>query len=133
MGGAAGGLREGSRTPKGISQPHQSPEYKLVGVQRSWPPVENLRVIRTADGRGGRSRRRAVPGAGVAVDEDRRVHAYAIRTAIARVRTRVARQDRLIIRPELPVPGTLTGKIVNLVAAGRTSEEGRTVLNLGFE
>jgi hypothetical protein len=31
-----------------------------------------------------------------------------------------------------PVPGPLASKIVHSVAAERTSEDGRTLLNLGF-
>lgn len=44
---------------------------------------------------------------------------------------RRARQDRLIIYPELPVPAP-SCPIVNSVAGGRPAE-GRTVINLGFE
>ena len=43
------------------------------------------------------------------------------------------RHDWVIVRPEVPVHGRLGDTTVKFVAAGRTSEEGRTVLNLGLE
>ena len=74
-----------SHTSESICQPHQSLKYKPVRVQRSSKSVENLIVIRTCDGRRGRNRRRAVPGAEITVVDDRRACACAIRPTIAGV------------------------------------------------
>ena len=63
----------------------KGPEYKLIGVHRSVQPIKNLCVARTCDNLGRRSRRRAKPGGGVAVVDNRRARACAIRSAIARV------------------------------------------------
>jgi hypothetical protein len=56
-----------------------------MGVQRSYQPIKNLRVVRASDSRGGCSGRRAVPGTGIAVVDDRRARAPAIRSSIARM------------------------------------------------
>jgi hypothetical protein len=73
------------RTSKGIHQPHQPSIYKLMGIQGSYQPIKNLSIIRTSDSRGRCSRRRAVPGTGIAVVDDGCARTSAIRSTIMRV------------------------------------------------
>ena len=73
-------------------------------IQCSQQPIANLSAIGTCDDRTRRSRRRAMPSAEVAVVDNRRACACAIRPTIERVRTRDTRQNRLITRAELTVP-----------------------------
>ena len=67
----------------GLGEP--SAEYKLIGIHRSAQPIENPCVTRTCESLCGWSNRRARLGVGVAVVDNRRARAGAIRSAIARV------------------------------------------------